>query len=298
MTALAHDTVTLLTDFGTAGGAVGVLHSVIRQFAPGVGVVDLSHEVAPFDTRGASVLLARSVQYLCPGVILVGVDPTVGTGRRLVAIEVAEGRAVFVGPDNGVLAAGISMLGGAERAVCLDNSEYHLPTTATTASSRDVLAPVAGHLCSGVPLSELGSELDPAGLMPGIIPIARHEGAELAAEVLSVDRFGNLQLNLSPEDIELVGDQLTVIAAGFRRSLRIAASYEAIGSGLALVVDADGLITVCANRSSAAEELGLGIGDPVTVTVDEGEGDAPASAAVSVHLGPRPKSASPSGGIE
>ena len=102
MTELRYDTVTLLTDYGLADGWVGVMHSVIRQLSPGVGIVDLAHQIAPFDVRGGSLLLARSVQYLCPGVIVAVVDPGVGTQRRAIAVEVAGGAAVLVGPDNGL----------------------------------------------------------------------------------------------------------------------------------------------------------------------------------------------------
>src|SRR4051794_29952789 len=112
MTELRYDTVTLLSDYGSADGFAGVVHSVIRQLCPGVGIVDLTHDITPFDVRGGSLVLARSVQYVCPGVIMAVVAPGVGTSRKPVAIEVAEGRAVFVGPDNGLLAPAVGMIGG------------------------------------------------------------------------------------------------------------------------------------------------------------------------------------------
>ena len=104
------DTVSFLSDYGTVDEFVGVVHSVIRQLAPGVSVVDVTHEVPPHDVRAGGLTLARAAQYLAPGVVLAVVDPGVGTSRRAVAIEVGDGEAVFVGPDNGLLAAAVSMV--------------------------------------------------------------------------------------------------------------------------------------------------------------------------------------------
>ena len=203
--ARTYDTVTLLSDLGDADGFVGVLHSIIRQFAPAAGVVDLAHGVDPYDVRGASLLLARSIQYLCPGVIVAAVDPGAGSAQRAVALEVAGGAAVLVGPDNGVLAPGAGMLGGVERAVVLDDPAYHLPTAATTFLARDVLAPAAAHLCAGVPLEALGSSVDPGSLMPGLVPLTSTDATsdgrpQLTTEVLWVDRFGNVMLDVEHEE--------------------------------------------------------------------------------------------------
>ena len=151
---LRYDTVTLLSDFGTADGFVGVVHSVIRQLCPGVGIVDLTHDIAPFDVRAASLVLARSIQFVCPGVIMAVVDPGVGTARRPVAIEVAGGRAVFVGPDNGVLAPAVGMIGGAERAIVLDNPEFHLPTAVDPVRG----GPDPGRGAVGRPLRQLPAQ--------------------------------------------------------------------------------------------------------------------------------------------
>ncbi|OWY61281.1 hypothetical protein B7486_64615, partial [cyanobacterium TDX16] len=117
---LRYDTVTFLSDYGTADEFVGVVHSVIRSITPEVEVLDLTHEIAPHDVRAGSLVLARSAQYLCPGIVLAVVDPGVGTDRRPVAVEVGEGASVLVGPDNGLLAPAVAMVGGATRAVVLD----------------------------------------------------------------------------------------------------------------------------------------------------------------------------------
>ena len=77
-----YDTISFLSDYGTADEFVGVVRSVIRQLAPDVEVIDITHEIPPYDVRAGGLALARSAQYLAPGVVLAVVDPGVGTARR------------------------------------------------------------------------------------------------------------------------------------------------------------------------------------------------------------------------
>jgi S-adenosylmethionine hydrolase len=285
---LRYDTVTFLSDYGTADEFVGIVKSVIRQLAPGVDVVDLTHEVPPFDVRSGGLTLARSVQYICPGVILAVVDPGVGTDRKPIAIEVAGGAAVLVGPDNGVLAAAAGMIGGAERAVVLDRAEYRLESPGPTFDGRDVFAPAAAHLCNGVPLEELGTPIDPALLMPGILPLTRVDGDELVGEVLWIDRYGNAQLNVDPDEIGSWGDRIGITIGTSPRTARRAATFAEVAVGeLGCIVDSYGLIAIVANRASASEMLGLGEGDEVRLRrlLDDDE-VAARPAPTKVALGP------------
>jgi S-adenosylmethionine hydrolase len=132
------DTVSFLTDYGTRDEFVGVVKSVIRDLAPHVAVVDLTHEIPPFDVRAGSLALARCIGYVPAGVVLAVVDPGVGTDRRAVAVEVAGGAGVMIGPDNGLLAPAVAMAGGASRAVVLTNPDYQLEAAGTTFAGRDV----------------------------------------------------------------------------------------------------------------------------------------------------------------
>ena len=266
-----HDTISFLTDYGLADEFVGVCKSVIRTIAPDVAVIDVSHYVPPHDIRAGSLTLVRAVQYLAPGVVLAVVDPGVGTERRAVAIEVGEkgkGDAYFVGPDNGLLAAAVAMVGGATRAVELTNPEFHLTAPGATFAGRDIFAPAAAHLCLGVPLTELGPELDPLGLVPGLVPLARTgDDGELLAEVLWVDRFGNAQLNVGPEDLDDMGDRISLHIGDAVRTARRVTAYEKLGAGeVGLVVDSYGLLAVSLDRASAAEALRLGPGTGVSLS--------------------------------
>lgn len=260
------DTISFLTDYGHADEFVGVVHSVIRQLAPEVRVIDITHQIPPYDVRHGSLTLARSAQYLAPGVVLAVVDPGVGTERKAIAIEVADGEAFLVGPDNGLLAPAVSMLGGATRAVELANPDYQIPAPAPTFAGRDILGPAAAHLCNGVDLLELGPELDPALLTPGMIPITRIEGGDLVAEVLWTDGFGNLQLNVDPDEIAGFGDRVQLRFDGRTRTGIRHDTYGRIPTGeIGLVVDSYGLVSIAFDRSSAAAELGIGTGDEVVL---------------------------------
>jgi hypothetical protein len=246
---------------------VGVVHSVIRSITLDVGVVDICHEIAPHDVRAGSLTLVRAVQYLAPGVVLGVVDPGVGTDRRAIAVEVAGGEAIFVGPDNGLLAPAVAMVGGAGRAVELTASEYLLPAPGPTFAGRDVFAPVAAYLAQGVDLAEFGPAVDPLSLRPGLVPLPRVEGDDLAAEVLWVDRFGNVQLNVGPDEVEAMGERVAIRWAEQMRTASRATTFEDIGAGqLGLIVDSYGVMALALNRASAADELRIQAGDQVTLS--------------------------------
>jgi S-adenosylmethionine hydrolase len=267
--ALRFDTVSFLSDYGHADEFVGVVHSVIRTLAPDVAVIDLVHDLAPHDVRAASLALVRAVQYVARGVVLAVVDPGVATSRRAVAVEVGQGEGVFVGPDNGLLAAAVAMSGGATRAFELTNPAYQLPAPGPTFAGRDVFAPAAAHLCLGVAAAELGPEVDPLELVPGLIPLPRLEEGKLTAEVLWVDRFGNCQLNVGPEDVDGWGDRIALHLAGTAvRTAVVTGTYGNLAPGqVGLVVDSYGMLSVAFDQRSAAEELGLTAGTPIVLDV-------------------------------
>jgi S-adenosylmethionine hydrolase len=274
-----RDTITFLSDYGTVDEFVGVVKSVVRSLAPHVVVVDLTHEIPPHDVRAGSLALARAMQYVAPGVVLAVVDPGVGTERRAVAVEVADGEGVLVGPDNGLLAPAVAMAGGATRAVELVADEYHLPSPGATFAGRDVFGPVSAHLCNGVDLGELGVPVDPAGLLPGIVPLSRIEDGALVTEVLWIDRFGNAQLNAGSDELpDPDADRLVLRAGTATRTVARARAYGELGVGqVGLVVDSYGLLSVCVDRASAAAELGLDVGDVVSISVPSDEEGPPAS---------------------
>ena len=261
---LRYGTVSFLSDYGLGDEFVGVVRSVVMGHAPGVEVVDITHGIPAHDVRAGSLALARSAPYLCPGVVLAVVDPGVGGERRAVAVEVGGGQSVLVGPDNGLLAPAVAMVGGADRAVSLTDAELHLDSPGTTFDGRDVFAPVAAHLCNGVDLADLGEALDPGLLVPGVVPVSAREPHGLHAEVLWVDRFGNVQLNVDPADLP-AGRVQVRIGERVRAAELVTAFDEVPPGGLGLLVDSAGLVSLVVARSSAAAELGIAGGDAVVL---------------------------------
>ncbi len=285
-----YDTVSFLSDYGTADEFVGVVHSVIRELAPHARVIDLTHGVAPFDVRGGSLALARSISYVASGVVLAVVDPGVATARRAIAVEVAGGEGVLVGPDNGLLAPAVALAGGAGRAVELTNTDHHLSSPGATFAGRDIFAPAAAQLCNGIDLSELGDAVDSDLLLPGVVALPQADDDTVLAQVLWVDRYGNAQLNVGPDDlpasfgerIQVRFDAPTAPAGGSTRSAMRAASYaDLAGGAVGLVLDSSGLLAVSMDQRSAADELGLDVGDQVTLTA----ADDDVTQSVTVTLG-------------
>jgi S-adenosylmethionine hydrolase len=278
------DTVSFLSDYGSSDEFVGVVKAVIRDLAPQVTVIDLTHEIPAHDIRAGSLALARCIQYVPAGVVLAVVDPGVGTGRRAVAVEVARGAGVVVAPDNGLIAPAVAMAGGPGRAVDLIDATYHLPAPGATFAGRDIFAPVAAHLCNGVPLEALGELIDPGDLVPGVIPVPREEGSTLVAEVLWVDRFGNAQLNVGPDDVAGWGDTVRLAWTDNVRTAHLTTTYDEIGAGaIGLVLDSYGLLAVSLMRRSAADELGLAAGDEVRLS-NPGRAEAGSEQSVPVAL--------------
>jgi S-adenosylmethionine hydrolase len=279
--------ISFFSDYGTRDESVGVVKSVIADIAPHVIVLDITHDIPVFDVRAGSLAIARAVNYVARGVVLAVVDPGVGSSRRAIAVEVEGG--VFIGPDNGLLGSGVALAGGAIRAVELTNSAFHLPAPGATFAGRDVFGPVAAHVCNGVTLDELGTPIDPAGILPGLVPLSRHEGDSLLCEVTWIDHFGNCQLNVGLEEVAAFGSPVTITVGSENpstqvvRSVAIVASYQDIGGGLGLVVDSYGMLSLCMERASAAREVdaatGMGViierGDSTGVSTPVRIGRAP-----------------------
>jgi S-adenosylmethionine hydrolase len=265
--------VSFLSDYGRADEFVGVCHAVMLDLVPSLRIVDITHEVPPFDVRAGALALVRAVQYLPSGVVLAVVDPGVGTDRRCIAVAVDEG--FLVGPDNGLLAPAVAMLGGPRRVVALEHPDYRLPAPGPTFAGRDVMAPAAAHLAAGVTIESLGPVVDPATLAPGLVPLP-HDGDDgtIRGEVLWVDRFGNCQLNVAPEQLAerglAVGGTIGVrVGERERRARWVRTFAEAKPSELVVLVDAYGMCALAFDQRSASSELKLGAGQTFVLTTPE-----------------------------
>lgn len=196
--------ITFLTDFGLQDDFVGTCHGVMKRIAPDVEILDITHGIAPQAVLQGALTLANTLPFMPEGVHLAVVDPGVGGSRRALAIRDGQGR-IHVGPDNGLLIPAAEKLGGIEAAHELTNPEYALESVSRTFHGRDLFSPAAAHLALGLPLAELGPPLDPDALARIDLPEPEIGSSRIRCTVVSVDRFGNVQLNLDRSHLEQAG---------------------------------------------------------------------------------------------
>src|ERR1700685_3643195 len=198
-----YDCITFLTDYGLEDGFVAACHGVAARVAPGIRLIDITHLVPPGDVRRGAAVLAQTIPYLPRGVHVAVVDPGVGTARR--GIAVVAGDCVLVGPDNGLLSWAVAAQGGATAACQLTNGELWLHPVSPTFHGRDIFTPVAAHLAAGADLSSGGTPLGLGDLVTLPAPTSRVHDGEAEGEVMSVDRFGNVQLSIPAADAGMLG---------------------------------------------------------------------------------------------
>jgi S-adenosyl-L-methionine hydrolase (adenosine-forming) len=230
--------IALITDFGTRDPYVAVMKGVIASRSE-ARVVDLTHEIAPFDVWEAAFFLRDVLRYWPEGTIFVCVvDPGVGTARRIVAVESEE--RLFLAPDNGVL----HFVDGETYNVT--NDALFLPRGSTTFHGRDRFAPVAAALANGLPIAEVGPRINDR------IPLAYTTGC-----IIRIDRFGNCVTDVVPPARPfsvVVGDQ---------RIDEVRTTYS--GDGAFAIIGSTGRIEISAAGRSAASLLQLSRGEQVTI---------------------------------
>jgi S-adenosylmethionine hydrolase len=190
--------ITFLTDFGLQDDFVGVCRGVIKRIAPDAEILDITHGIPPQHVLQGALVLANTLPYMPEGVHLAVVDPTVGTERRALAVRSGDGR-LHVGPDNGLLLHAVDRLGGVDGAWELTNQATMLQPVSRTFHGRDIFSPAAAHLARGLEPAELGPEVPAAELVRLDVPRPEVRQSLLRATILTIDRFGNMQLNLTRE---------------------------------------------------------------------------------------------------
>jgi S-adenosylmethionine hydrolase len=260
MAGSAYGWISLTTDYGRSDGFAAALHGVIARIAPTVRVIDVTHDVPPGDIARGAAVLAQTVADLPVSVHVAVVDPGVGTLRRAVALAMPAG--MLVGPDNGLLLPAAEVLGGITDAVELTKPDWHRETVSATFHGRDIFAPVAARLATGASLREAGSPVVPADLVRLPPPIVELGGGYLEAEVLTVDRFGNVQLAASSGDLTRLGENVLV---GGLRAARVATFGDAPPGSLIVFGDSAGHAAVAINGGRAVAALGIEPGDVLRI---------------------------------
>lgn len=274
--------IALLTDFGLHDVYAGILKGVILSIAPGVPLVDVSHTVPRGQIQGAAYLLYQAAPFFpAQTVFLAVVDPGVGSSRRPLAVQTR--RATYVGPDNGIFTY-VMLAEGTWQAVQLQNTRYRLPEVSSTFHGRDVFAPAAAHLASGLRLEELG----PVVADPVRLPLPRLDVSPGRAqgEVIHIDVYGNVATSIGR--LTRSGDACTLrpwlpgvgpVVEFDARTCRVhLASAPPLplthtfaggesGQPIALI-NSSGHLELAVNGGSAAEQLGIDVGDKVELEIE------------------------------
>ncbi len=246
---------TLLTDFGEHDGYLGAMKGRLLRLAPGVVLVDLTHQIPPGAIEVGCFVLGQAAPEFPEGTVhLAVVDPGVGSVRRGVAVEIDGQR--YVAPDNGLLSA---VLGAARetRVHVIGPRWLEAPGVSPVFHGRDVFAPVAAHLAAGGEAAAVGPPAEPASLVRLTLPRPQSGGDALRGEVVHVDRFGNLVTNLAVAP-SWAGARVE-LADG--RVLPFARTYADVAPGTLLALrGSSGLLEIAQRDGSAARALGAGRG--------------------------------------
>jgi S-adenosylmethionine hydrolase len=264
--------ITFLSDYGLADEFVGICHGVIATICPKARVIDLTHGVPRHDVRAGALILGGALPFMPAGAVsLAVVDPDVGARRRAVALRLADERRL-VGPDNGLLWLAAEAGGGVVETVDIGRSPLRLEPVSATFHGRDIFAPVAAHLARGVPLVEVGEPCDPAALVRLELPRARLlEDGLLVAHALYIDRFGNVQLNVSHEELPRAELKLgraveLQLSSGATHHATFARTFADVEPQSLLVYeDASRRLAVAVSHGNAARRLGIAVDEKVWI---------------------------------
>ncbi len=265
--------IAFLSDLGVRDETIGVCHAVMDRIAPGVPVVHIGHGIAPMDVRAGALTLVQALPYIATdAVVLAVVDPSVGRDRDI-AVRTGDGR-LLVGPDNGLLSPAWHAAEGVADAVSITKSSILLEPVSPSFHARDVLAPAAAHLATGFALEDLGDTVEPETLTDIRIPEPQVEPGKIACEVLDLNRFGNVQLNVRSSHLASAGldqaERVSVEAHSAATVVKRVSTYADLAEGdWGLIVDPRGWLSVVrGNPANAAEALAVGSGDLVWLSGD------------------------------
>lgn len=255
--------ITLTSDFGTRDAYVAAMKGTIAGMLPDCRLIDITHDIAPQDVMEAAFVLKQAAPYFPPDTVhLVVVDPGVGTLRRAVAVRSSE--QVFVGPDNGLFALVVD--GQADVIVELNNPTFwRVPEPSATFHGRDIFAPVAAHLASGVAMDQVGTRVDELKSLHWALPIVDQQGFQ--GWIVHIDHYGNCITNVSAPDFEELrrGRGMKCITGSL--ILRdLTTTYGAVETGEPLLLEnSAGLLEIAVNGGSAAELFGIRKGASVNI---------------------------------
>lgn len=241
------------------------MKAAILNISPHATIVDVTHEIAQFNTRMGAYVLASAAPYFPEDTIHVAVvDPGVGTRRRPIIVQTKHG--FFIGPDNGLL-----ILAAEQQGIkCIreiTNTRLMLPQISSTFHGRDIFAPAAAHLANGVAPAEFGPEIRDA-VKPEFAKVTLRNGV-VAGEVLHVDNFGNVITNISSKEVARirVAGTVNVELSNQKLRLKFCKAYgEAKPQEPLALIGSHNFFEISLNQGNAAEKFKVKPGDKIRIS--------------------------------
>jgi len=239
-------------------------HAVVYRACPQARVVDLAHDIRPYDIRKAAAVAASGVWQLPEAIHLVVVDPGVGGSRRDLCLVTARGT-VLVGPDNGVLIPATWRAGGISEAYAIEPEALTFRAPLATFHARDVLAPAAAALACGVEPSVVGERIDPGSLARAPFSPCHEDAGVLVAEVVDIERFGSVRFAITSLDLDALRPSSRVLQMSYGHVLvdvTLGTTFSDVAEGQPVALfDSSGWLTLAVRMGSAAEQYGIESGD-------------------------------------
>jgi S-adenosyl-L-methionine hydrolase (adenosine-forming) len=254
-------TIVFMTDFGTANDAVAICRAVIVGIAPDARIMDITHQVTPFQIEEASRYLYGVTPYYPAGtVFLVVVDPGVGTSRKAVIVKSKKGQ-FFVVPDNGLVSAVIDR-DGLEGAREITNQHWMIQAAiSSTFHGRDIFSPAAAHLAEGWDYTIAGPEVPQ--LVRLTAKASRVDAKGITGEIIGLDDpFGSLITDVSKEDLQSLGyaldDRITVQINNKPVPLPYVKTFMNVPVGAPLLyVDSRGRVGIAVNQGNYSRKFSV-----------------------------------------
>ena len=248
-----------LSDFDVKDDAIGICKAVMEGVAPGVRVIDITHQVTPYDIAQGARFLAGSAPYFPKDAVFVGVvDPTVGSTRKAIIAKSKAGQ-FFVVPDNGLLTL-VEDRDGIDAAREITNPDWMIGSKlSSTFHGRDIFSPAGAHLARGDDWTQAGPALDIAQLVRLDIPTAAIDAKGLHGDVIGTDGpFGNLILDIpQPIFAQLgyqIGDAVPVTLNGKQYTIPFHKTFSDVPIGKPLFyVDSRGRLSLAINQGNFAQ---------------------------------------------
>ena len=260
--------ITLTTDFGLKDPYVGQLKGAILKRNITARIIDLTHFIPVHDILTAAITIRSSYGYFPRGTVhLIVVDPGVGSQRHILAIMADDH--LFIAPDNGIVTL-LARDGKIQAVHRIDNSSLFPREVSETFHGRDIMAPIAAALADGMPLQNVGPEIEIRNCVQLDLPVPQTDENGITGQVLYIDHFGNIRTTITTAYLgQFQPSSFSGIYIGKHRIHTISTTYSEQSSGeLLALIDSSGYLEIAINKGNAAQKIDCRIGDPVSVIMN------------------------------